>query len=165
MAIQCLDSVLPKQSLKSIQQYVFDSENIAINGSPDNYLIPICSEWPFKPNDRYDGPWSLSSGRPKPASVLSGPALLDDADSSLLGSHPILVLGNRHDSYCSITGAREVAHQLGSSARLLEINIFGHTSFAQSSTCADDVVGEYFITGRLPKKGKVCPPDGNAYYG
>lgn len=159
-AILCLDSPLPSLSVKQIQEHVFKSENTGIVGGPDNTADTICSCWPFKANDQYCGPWALSEGRCKPASVSSS---FWSRPAERLYSHPILIIANSYDPYTSIDGAKAVAAALGSSARLLVEDGFGHTSFSQQSTCIYNYLGKYLLTGILPPKNTVCQADANPF--
>jgi len=70
-------------------------------------------------------------------------------------SAPILVVGNTHDPATPYQGAVDLTKTLGN-AELLTWDGQGHTSYL-STTCVDDYVNNYLISGELPPKNTVCP--------
>ncbi|KIJ54261.1 hypothetical protein M422DRAFT_775419 [Sphaerobolus stellatus SS14] len=72
-------------------------------------------------------------------------------------ANPILIIGNKADPKTPFGNARKIAAALGPSARLLEQDGFGHTSFAENSDCTLSVAAKYLLTGELPPNGTICP--------
>jgi pimeloyl-ACP methyl ester carboxylesterase len=68
---------------------------------------------------------------------------------------PILVLGTTGDPATPYTNAVELTKQLGN-ARLLTFQAEGHTAYGRGNTCIDRSVDRYLLTGKLPRKGRVC---------
>ncbi|KIJ48997.1 hypothetical protein M422DRAFT_45262 [Sphaerobolus stellatus SS14] len=109
---------------------------------PLSYLF-TCHRFPVRAVERFTGPFNAKL------------------------ANPILIIGNRADPRTPISNARKIAAALGSSARLLEQNGFGHTSLAENSDCTRGMVQKYLLTGELPEIGEVCnvnqalfPPNG-----
>ena len=71
-------------------------------------------------------------------------------------AHPILVVGNLHDPATPYQGAKDLSKTLGR-AQLLTWDGEGHTSYGGNSSCIDNYVNQYLISGQLPPAGKVCP--------
>jgi pimeloyl-ACP methyl ester carboxylesterase len=76
------------------------------------------------------------------------------ADYSAVGSAQILVVGTTHDPATPYIWAQALASQLSNST-LLTLDGDGHTAYQQGSTCIDEVVDEYFLTG-VARAGVVC---------
>lgn len=79
---------------------------------------------------------------------------------SAKGAAPIVVVGTTNDPATPYAWAKALASQL-SSGRLLTYNGDGHTAYNRGpsgSTCIDNNVDAYFISGTLPKPGTVCQP-------
>jgi pimeloyl-ACP methyl ester carboxylesterase len=68
---------------------------------------------------------------------------------------PILVVGATGDSATPVQFARSMATQL-KSARLLIFDGEGHGSYGGNSTCIDNAVVKYLVSGTLPAEGTVC---------
>ena len=96
-----------------------------------------CAHWPAT-QDRYTGPWN----RPT--------------------AHPILLLGNTGDPDTPYWDSLALAHDLAR-ARLLTITGYGHTEFANPSTCATHDLVRYLLTGALPPPGATCPQKGTPF--
>lgn len=73
---------------------------------------------------------------------------------SATGSGPILVVGTTHDPATPYVWAQSLAKQLASGV-LLTLDGDGHTAYRQGSTCIDEVVDKYFLTG-FADSGVVC---------
>lgn len=67
----------------------------------------------------------------------------------------VLVVGNVNDPATPYEGAVELARTMGR-ARLLTWVGQGHTSYLQGSTCIDDAVDAYLVSGTMPSEGKTC---------
>jgi pimeloyl-ACP methyl ester carboxylesterase len=71
-------------------------------------------------------------------------------------AHTVLVIGNLHDPATPYQGALDLARTLGN-AQVLTWNGEGHTSYLHGSSCIDQHVDTYLVTGRLPPRGLTCP--------
>jgi pimeloyl-ACP methyl ester carboxylesterase len=70
--------------------------------------------------------------------------------------HKVLVVGNLHDPATPYQGAIDLAQAMGNAA-LLSWDGEGHTSFLQGSTCIDNYVDSYLISGTVPPPKTTCP--------
>ncbi|KIJ31181.1 hypothetical protein M422DRAFT_267131 [Sphaerobolus stellatus SS14] len=146
--IPCLDSInQPHITTKDVyDEVVGTSQTVSplfgevIVGS--SYLF-TCHRFPVCAVERFTGPFNAKL------------------------ANPILIIGNKADPRTPISNARKIAAALGSSARLLEQNGFGHTSLAENSDCTHGMIRKYLLTGELPEIGEVCnvnqalfPPNG-----
>jgi pimeloyl-ACP methyl ester carboxylesterase len=68
----------------------------------------------------------------------------------------VLVVGNLHDPATPYQGAVDLAKSMGD-AEVLTWNGEGHTSYLKGSTCIDNYVNSYLISGALPPADKTCP--------
>jgi len=68
----------------------------------------------------------------------------------------VLVIGNLHDPATPYQGATDLARTLGN-AELLTWDGEGHTSYLSGSTCIDNYVNAYLISGALPPRNTTCP--------
>jgi pimeloyl-ACP methyl ester carboxylesterase len=99
----------------------------------------VCARWPrAAAQDRYAGPWNRRT------------------------ASPILVIGNTGDPATPYQGAVAMARDLAR-ARLLTVDGFGHTEFANPSTCVTGDEIRYLTTGALPRRGAVCKQDGSPF--
>ncbi len=99
------------------------------------YTTAACASFPVDDDDAYRGPWGASTAK------------------------PILVLGNRGGDP-SVRYAQAVAAQqtLGN-ARLLSVDMYGHTAYNLASTCVNETVDAYFISLTVPPTGASCDTD------
>ena len=102
-------------------------------GSSTWGLIMACTQWKFGAKERYEGPWKNIQTR-----------------------NPILLIGNTLDGLTSIAAARNTSAIFEGSV-VMELEACGHGSIGFASDCADKVTMKYFLEGKLPSKGKVCP--------
>ncbi|MFG1704815.1 alpha/beta hydrolase [Nonomuraea sp. M3C6] len=72
------------------------------------------------------------------------------------GAAPILVIGTRRDPATPYTWARALAGELESGV-LLGYEGDGHTAYLNGSSCVDDAVDRYLLTGAAPADGTICP--------
>lgn len=87
-------------------------------------------------------------------------------DDSFLGpydvktANPVLVINNRYDPATPIQGAQRVNRLLAGS-RLLTTREHGHG--ALDNTCVGKQFTAYFLSGKLPAVGMVCPADAGLF--
>jgi pimeloyl-ACP methyl ester carboxylesterase len=79
-------------------------------------------------------------------------------------SHPLLIIGNSHDTVTPIGNAHRVATLFPRSV-VLHQDSEGHCSHSNPSLCTGKVVREYFQTGKLPSRGTVCEPEFRPFVG
>ncbi|KAI5362847.1 Putative alpha/beta hydrolase-1, peptidase S33 tripeptidyl aminopeptidase-like protein [Septoria linicola] len=79
-------------------------------------------------------------------------------------SHPLLIIGNTHDTVTPLGNARKVAGLFPGST-VLQHGSEGHCSHANPSLCTATKVREYFQTGQLPDTGTVCQPEYRPFVG
>jgi pimeloyl-ACP methyl ester carboxylesterase len=70
---------------------------------------------------------------------------------------PILVIGNDFDSRTPLSSARRVADALGMGRSLVRYTGGGHTAFAKTTDCIQDLIETYLFDLRLPEEGFACP--------
>lgn len=71
------------------------------------------------------------------------------------GANPILVVGTTRDPATPYAAAVSLADQLESGV-LLSYDGDGHTAYGLGSTCVDDAVDTYLLTGEPPADGTEC---------
>jgi hypothetical protein len=71
------------------------------------------------------------------------------------GAAPILVVGTVRDPATPYAWAQSLASQL-TSATLLTYDGDGHTAYARGSTCIDNAVNAYLLSGTVPPPHKKC---------
>jgi pimeloyl-ACP methyl ester carboxylesterase len=99
------------------------------------WTTAACASFPVQDPDVYRGPWNAKT------------------------TAPILVLGNRGgDPSVRYTNAVLAQSTLGK-ARLLSVDMYGHTSYNLASSCVDDAVDGYLIGLALPPAGASCGTD------
>ena len=138
LAVQCTDSVVPTPAQVTA---LLPGEQAAhpVFGAPAVLDQAACVDWPAVDPDRYLGPWNA----PLPA--------------------PALVINSRYDPQTPLANARATAAQL-SSARLLVVDGFGHTTLDAPSRCAQDLATAYLLDpGSAPEDGSVCPADARPF--
>ncbi|RDW94899.1 hypothetical protein BP5796_00662 [Coleophoma crateriformis] len=79
-------------------------------------------------------------------------------------SHPMLIIGNTHDTVTPIRNARYIASQFPG-AVVLHHDSQGHCSYSNPSICTAKVIREYFQTGALPEIGTMCTPQWRPFLG
>ena len=67
----------------------------------------------------------------------------------------ILLVGNAGDPSTPYQDSVALSHELAD-ARLLTVDGYGHTEASNPSTCADNYLINYALTGALPPAGTVC---------
>ena len=71
------------------------------------------------------------------------------------GSPPILVVGTTYDPATPYPWAQSLARQLSKGVLLTHVGD-GHTAYGKGSTCTDQAVDRYLLTGETPPVGTVC---------
>ena len=101
-------------------------------GLEQPWKTEACADWPAAAaQDRYSGPWN----RPTATTIL--------------------VIGNTGDPALPLQDSVAMSRDLAR-ARLLTVDGYGHTEFANPSTCATDYEIRYLLTGALPPPRTVC---------
>jgi pimeloyl-ACP methyl ester carboxylesterase len=71
------------------------------------------------------------------------------------GAPPILVVGTTKDPATPFQWAQALAGELKSGV-LLGWNGNGHTAYMEGSSCVNDIVNRYLISGSVPRSGTMC---------
>lgn len=79
-------------------------------------------------------------------------------------SHPLLIVGNTHDTVTPIRNARRVSTLFPGSV-VLHQDSEGHCSHSTPSLCTIKAIREYFQTGKLPQEGTICAPETRPFLG
>jgi pimeloyl-ACP methyl ester carboxylesterase len=131
MAINCVDSAYPRGTAAYAAGAVESAKRAPRFGPYIMWSSLPCAYWPAPP--------TLT---PRPLTAKGAP--------------PILVIGTRRDPATPYKWARALAGELESGV-LLSYDGDGHTAYSNGSSCVDDAVERYFIAGRAPEDGTVCP--------
>lgn len=94
------------------------------------------------------------------------PALTFETQAWADPAHPLLLIGNTHDTVTPLANAQRIARDLfpGNSV-VLQHDAEGHCSHATPSLCTAKAVRAYFQTGELPTAGTVCAPEKKPFLG
>ena len=68
---------------------------------------------------------------------------------------PILVIGTTRDPATPYTWAQSL-HKTIKGSRLISLDADGHTGHGRGSTCVDNAVNDYYLTGVVPAKDLQC---------
>jgi pimeloyl-ACP methyl ester carboxylesterase len=71
------------------------------------------------------------------------------------GAPPILVVGTTYDPATPYPWAQAMAKELASGVLLTRVGD-GHTAYGKGSTCADNAIDRFLLTGTPPAEGTVC---------
>jgi pimeloyl-ACP methyl ester carboxylesterase len=133
-AVFCEDWALPLSSFQNYTTLMAKQRAIA----PDMRFSPLgldaaatCHGWPAKVQN--------------PQHALSVPAT----------ANKLLLINNLHDPATGYNWAVNAANQLGSAARLLTYEGWGHGSYARTE-CIDTAVDAYLVSLTLPAPGASC---------
>ena len=101
------------------------------NGMPAN--ITPCSYWPYPPST--------------PAVAITGN-----------GPSNVLMVQNLRDPATPYPAARQMLADFGGRARMVTNNAGGHDAYlANGTTCGDNLVTRFLLTGQRPATGAYCP--------
>ncbi|KAF9890241.1 hypothetical protein FE257_006153 [Aspergillus nanangensis] len=92
------------------------------------------------------------------------PPLRFDVQQWANTSHPLLIVGNSHDTVTPLRNARRVASIFPGSV-VLQQDSEGHCSHSTPSLCTARAIRRYMQTGQLPREGLVCQPDVRPFVG
>lgn len=99
------------------------------------WTTAACASFPVEDDDAYSGPWNAQTDK------------------------PILVLGNRGgDPSTRYANSVSAVGVLGN-ARLLPVDMYGHTAYNLASTCVNEKVDAYLISLSVPPAGTSCGTD------
>ncbi|MBO1333812.1 alpha/beta hydrolase [Streptomyces sp. VRA16 Mangrove soil] len=130
-AVNCLDQPPSFTSPADVESALPDFEKASPVFGPGLAWSSLnCGSWPVRP---------------------TGEAHRITAD----GAAPIVVVGTTRDPATPYGWAKSLASQL-SSGRLLTYDGDGHTAYGRGSTCIDDAIDTYLLTGTPPTDGKRC---------
>ena len=131
-AVNCLDRP-DRATIEQTQQLAADwSKKAPVFGVPLAWSNFGCTYWP-----------APATGKPETITAA--------------GSPTILVIGTVHDPATPYPWAVALSKQL-SKGVLLTYTGDGHTAYFQGSSCIDDYVDQFFLTGEA-KSGVSCDPD------
>jgi pimeloyl-ACP methyl ester carboxylesterase len=103
----------------------------------------------------WGGAWATTVcvGMPKPA---KGDVL---GDVTVRAAPPVLVIGTTGDPAAPYAGAQSMVARIAGS-QLLTFDSTEHTAYGRAiSTCIDDAVDTYLVSGAMPPVGAHCAPD------
>ncbi|MEP7090884.1 MAG: alpha/beta hydrolase [Nocardioidaceae bacterium] len=129
-AVTCLDhddGIPSSQVSRYLPRFEKDSPTF---GAIFAYSLAVCDIWPVH-----------SGVTPKPVHAA--------------GSPPIVVVGTTRDPATPLVWAQSLARQLARGVLITRVGD-GHTGYHRGSTCVDDAVEGYLVTGAIPKDGLVC---------
>jgi pimeloyl-ACP methyl ester carboxylesterase len=131
----CNDTVGPESAVSYGAFARVAEQRVAGFGPFWVWTTAACASFPVRDRDAYRGPWGAST------------------------PNPVLMLGNRGGDP-SVRYAHAVAAQatLGN-ARLLSVDMYGHTAYNLASSCVDDAVDHYLIDLVVPAAGAACTTD------
>jgi pimeloyl-ACP methyl ester carboxylesterase len=138
-AVSCADSADPRDPADYATAARLGEMRAGGFGLVPAWEGEFCADWPEAAGqDRYAGPWNRRT------------------------ANPILLIANTVDPatpyWDSVAMSRDLAR-----ARLLTVKGYGHTEFANPSTCAAGDEVRYLTTGALPPTGTVCQQNGTPF--
>ncbi|OZJ02452.1 hypothetical protein BZG36_04097 [Bifiguratus adelaidae] len=98
-----------------------------------------CLYWKAKAAERFAGPWNHTT------------------------KNKVLIIGVTGDPVTPIESARILENLMEGSGVLHEHGGWGHCSVGQPSKCTVKVIREYFVHGKVPKKGSFCPMEAEPF--
>jgi pimeloyl-ACP methyl ester carboxylesterase len=134
VAIGCADgsgdAPTPEQVQAALTRLRSDAPLISRDVTADDLTGEDCEDWPFRSTEK---PHAISAP----------------------GSAPILVVGTTGDPATPYASAQKLASGL-SDATLLTFEGEGHTAYGGKSSCVDDAVEAFLLTGKRPAAGTRC---------
>lgn len=131
----CNDSAGPSSALSYAIHGRLADQQVRGFGPFWTWTTAPCADFPVRDSDAYRGPWSAKTNT------------------------PVLLIGNRGgDPSTRYAGAVLAASTLGN-ARLLSVDMVGHTAYNLASSCVDEAVDQYFISLAVPAAGASCETD------
>lgn len=130
IAINCLDYTVEFDKDVLADQARQLRDVAPYTARPRGYGDLVCQNWPFPPR------------------LTKGPV-------SGEGAPPVLVIGTTGDPATPYNWSLSLAEQLGN-ARHLTLEAEGHLAYNKTSSCINDSVEQYFLTGALPEDGLYC---------
>jgi len=128
-------------STKSINDYSKELAKLSITGENWAQWVGRCRIWNITATESYRGPWKVEDGLKKT-------------------KFPVLFLGNTADPVTPLSAAKDMSKGFGNeSATLLIQDGYGHCSLAHPSLCTARTVASYFLDGKVPEYGTMCPSD------
>ncbi|KAJ3473843.1 hypothetical protein NLG97_g10106 [Lecanicillium saksenae] len=103
-----------------------------------------CLNWPFRPRDRFTGPWETPEHDPR--RVEGKPTA------------PLFFISSRYDVFTPSSNAAEMS-KFHAGSKLLVQDTYGHGTLLSPSKCRDAYVKRYFETGELPPDDMMCDSD------
>lgn len=134
LALRCGDTPNPRNPSDYFKLADFATRRSGVLGPVFVWIDAQCAAWPAVAAHPYKGPWN----RPT--------------------ANPVLIVNTSSDPATPFTNAEFLSHTLAR-ARLLKVNGYGHTLGSVTSSCANEYITSYFIDGKLPPEGTVCPQD------
>jgi pimeloyl-ACP methyl ester carboxylesterase len=130
IAINCLDYPVEFDKEVIANQAEQLREVAPYTARPRGYGDLVCQNWPYPPR------------------LTKGPVTGD-------GANPVVIIGTTGDPATPYNWSLSLAEQLGQS-RHLTLVAEGHLAYNKGSSCINEAVEEYFVTGALPPDGLVC---------
>ena len=131
LSVICGESPNPQTEAAAIAQTLDSYHRAGLSAWP---FVAYCVGWTARASNPYLGPWNNPTAA------------------------PVLVVGNIFDPATAYPSSVRMSQELAQ-ARLLTVNGFGHTELLNPSTCAQEFIADYMITGKLPPEGATCNQD------
>ncbi len=143
-----------------------DLDGQYLDNSTDAFYSVTCTDRPFTGTvddvRRYAEEWKATAPTFGPALAWGmlpckdWPVVAEPiTETTAAGSNPILVVSTKNDPATPFQWGVQLADEL-ENATLLSWDGFGHTAYFEQSTCIDDAVDAYLLSGTLPEDGFLC---------
>ena len=131
LAVTCNDVEWPEDPATYKKAIAADSKVHPLFGAAAANIMP-CAFWRSGPSE--------------------APVAIDDG-----GPTNVLITQNQRDPVTPLRNAELVHEEFGDRSRLLTVDNSGHGAYVLGKNpCADDVIGEYLVTGSMPTDGFAC---------